>query len=74
MTTGTEPTLTTTGTDRNVFHGHVRPREDGYKARCGGPALCNTCQAEQELRQLTAQWVDELLPPDAMARIFGEKP
>lgn len=56
------------------FHGHVRPREDGLKARCGGPALCKTCQAEQELRQLAADFVDELLPPDAMARIFGEKP
>ena len=60
-----------TMTDRAQFHGHVRPRADGYKARCGGPALCETCQAEQELRGLAAEYVDELLPPDAMERIFG---
>ena len=27
-------------------HGHVIPRADGLKARCGGPALCNVCQRE----------------------------
>lgn len=24
-------------------HGHVVPRFDGSKARCGGPAICATC-------------------------------
>lgn len=28
-------------------HGHVTPRPDGAKARCGGPAICATCRAEQ---------------------------
>jgi hypothetical protein len=28
-------------------HGHVTPRADGVKARCGGPSLCNQCWAEQ---------------------------
>jgi hypothetical protein len=28
-------------------HGHVTPRPDGLKARCGGPALCADCQAEE---------------------------
>jgi hypothetical protein len=27
-------------------HGHVIPRQDGVKARCGGPALCSECAAE----------------------------
>lgn len=27
-------------------HGHVIPRPDGVKARCGGPALCSVCAAE----------------------------
>jgi hypothetical protein len=27
----------------NTGHGHVRPRPDGLKARCGGPALCPVC-------------------------------
>lgn len=28
-------------------HGHVIPRADGKRARCGGPALCAKCRAEQ---------------------------
>lgn len=28
-------------------HGHVIPRPDGVKARCGGPALCSVCAKEQ---------------------------
>lgn len=28
-------------------HGHVRPRPDGVKARCGGPAMCRACQQER---------------------------
>lgn len=27
-------------------HGHVTPRADGAKARCGGPALCSECARE----------------------------
>lgn len=27
-------------------HGHVLPRPDGAKARCGGPALCAQCARE----------------------------
>ena len=30
----------------NGGHGHVIPRPDGAKARCGGPALCSVCAAE----------------------------
>lgn len=28
-------------------HGWVTPRADGARARCGGPAVCSTCQTEQ---------------------------
>lgn len=31
-------------------HGHVTPRADGAKARCGGPTLCLVCA--REARQL----------------------
>lgn len=31
----------------NTGHGHVIPRADGAKARCGGPALCLACQIEK---------------------------
>ncbi|HEJ3473954.1 TPA: hypothetical protein SL385_001137 [Pseudomonas aeruginosa] len=30
----------------NVGHGHVFPRADGVKMRCGGPALCSECAAD----------------------------
>lgn len=32
-------------------HGHVNPRPDGVKARCGGPGLCAQCSQEQAQRQ-----------------------
>ena len=30
----------------NTGHGWVRPRLDGSKARCGGPAICSECALE----------------------------
>ena len=33
-------------------HGHVVSRPDGMKARCGGPAMCETCK--RELAELEA--------------------
>jgi hypothetical protein len=30
----------------NTGHGHVYPRPDGARARCGGPALCGKCAAD----------------------------
>lgn len=30
----------------NTGHGHVRPRPDGVRFRCGGPGLCNECSRE----------------------------
>lgn len=30
----------------NTGHGHVWPRPDGVKARCGGPAICSQCSRE----------------------------
>ena len=31
----------------NCGHGHVVPRTDGLKARCGGPALCAECARDE---------------------------
>lgn len=31
----------------NTGHGHVRPRPDGIKMRCGGPGLCSACSKER---------------------------
>jgi hypothetical protein len=30
-------------------HGHVRPRKDKSKARCGGPGLCPVCRTEKQM-------------------------
>lgn len=30
-------------------HGHVMGRDDGCRARCGGPAICKRCKLEQEI-------------------------
>ncbi len=30
----------------NTGHGHVTPRSDGFRARCGGPGLCEVCSRE----------------------------
>lgn len=30
----------------SLGHGHVRPRPDGAKARCGGPGICAECSKE----------------------------
>lgn len=27
-------------------HGHVKPRQDGMLARCGGPGICPACSRE----------------------------
>jgi len=31
---------------KNTGHGHVRPRPDGVKMRCGGPSICAECARE----------------------------
>lgn len=36
-------------TDWNTGHGHVHPRPDGAKARCGGPGICAACSREAAL-------------------------
>ncbi len=41
----------------NVGHGHVIPRPDGVRARCGGPGLCREC-SQGMARQDTKGTVD----------------
>ena len=43
--------------DLNVGHGHVVPRPDGVRARCGGPDLCRECSRDLA-RQRTKGTVD----------------
>lgn len=37
----------TRGPGTNTGHGHVWKRPDGMVARCGGPAICKECAADQ---------------------------
>jgi hypothetical protein len=39
----------------NTGHGHVTPRPDGVRARCGGPAMCRVCQMERARLELSAE-------------------
>ncbi|HJR04376.1 MAG TPA: hypothetical protein VKA83_22230 [Methylomirabilota bacterium] len=39
------------GPGTNTGHGHVWPRPDGAKARCGGPGICRVCSADQAQHQ-----------------------
>lgn len=32
--------------NKNVGHGHVFPRPDGVRARCGGPGICTVCTTD----------------------------
>jgi len=32
---------------QTIGHGHVVKRDDGFLARCGGPAECTQCQLEE---------------------------
>jgi len=43
--------MTTSDEQSNTGHGHVYPRADGVKARCGGPGLCEVCSADQARKQ-----------------------
>jgi hypothetical protein len=41
------------GPDGLVNHGHVWPRVDGGRARCGGPGkMCKVCSEHERLAQL----------------------
>jgi hypothetical protein len=55
----------------NTGHGHVRPRDDGHRARCGGPGMCPLCSQEAAQRTdpapnlpdfTDAQMLDYVLP------------
>jgi len=37
----------------NVGHGHVIPRPDGVRARCGGPGLCRECSRDLARQRAT---------------------
>ena len=38
----------------NVGHGHVFPRPDGNRMRCGGPGMCAECSKDQARKDARA--------------------
>lgn len=49
----------------NVGHGHVFPRADGVKMRCGGPGLCSECAADASRARAALAQPSPTLPPFA---------
>lgn len=50
---------------RKFGHGHVVARDDGIKARCGGPGLCKHCETERQATTAeTTACQHDLLKPD----------
>ena len=47
----------------NPGHGHVYPRADGVKMRCGGPGICAQCSADQARKNQVQQLGKPRLPP-----------
>lgn len=60
-----EPRAAPQLSDQSMGHGHVWPRLDGMKARCGGPALCLVCRRE-------AAFIEALHANPANAQKSGE--
>ncbi|WP_317067955.1 hypothetical protein [Pseudomonas aeruginosa] len=71
----------------NVGHGHVFPRADGVKMRCGGPGLCSECTADAyRARAALAQpypksgdysdqsWINAGCPPEQPEQEEAERP
>ncbi|HFE9043726.1 TPA: hypothetical protein ACGATJ_006506, partial [Pseudomonas aeruginosa] len=59
----------------NVGHGHVFPRADGVKMRCGGPGLCSECAADASRARAALARVAEMErqePVATVARVPGE--
>lgn len=48
---------------RKNSHGHVFPRIDGGRMRCGGPALCKVCAAEYREAMLAGYDVSHIPTP-----------
>ena len=48
-------------------HGHVYPRADGFKARCGGPTYCEAC-----LNDLTALESADVLGKSALRHQYSD--
>ena len=41
-----------TNSNGNFGHGHVYPRPDGARARCGGPSICLVCSRDKARKDI----------------------
>jgi hypothetical protein len=53
----------------NTGHGHVWPRPDGVRARCGGPAICKDCAFDEGSKRMTANIDASGIPVPTPAQI-----
>lgn len=51
----------------NTGHGHVFPRPDGFKARCGGPPLCFLCVADAAEKASQRQSIKQSVSSDTVS-------
>jgi hypothetical protein len=67
-----------------MSHGHVTPNENGLKARCGGPGICEVCNKEAiaaglvvkkktHLTDVTEELKEQLLENYRLRREIGER-
>lgn len=47
----------------NTGHGHVFPRLDGAKAKCGGPGFCDECSRDYSKKIISEGGVKEVMLP-----------
>lgn len=56
-------------------HGHVTPRPDGARARCGGPRICPVCAKELATTELDAarrRYEDQLGQASDMSEVWSD--
>lgn len=60
--------------DQNTGHGHVFPRLDGVRARCGGPGFCAECSHDLA-RKNNGEPREPLASKDVVQRLrLGDEP
>ena len=57
----------------NTGHGHVHPRPDGLRVRCGGPAVCTYCAADYVIHNRRRITPTPLVPlPPTIQDVSGQ--
>jgi hypothetical protein len=59
---------------QNTGHGHVFPRPDRARARCGGPRLCDQCRADESRKTAPVDWPARFRAAAEAVEGFGAVP